>query len=74
VLDPSTETGRALLENVIKQQAAIIAYANDFKLLMAIGQTLGYRTGSFKAPTVYLILPMFPRRAAPFSLAAAAIA
>jgi DHA2 family multidrug resistance protein len=26
--------GRALLERMISQQAAIIAYANDFKLLM----------------------------------------
>ncbi len=35
-LDPSTETGRALLENLITQQAAIIAYANDFKLVMML--------------------------------------
>ena len=34
MLDPSTETGRALLENLITQQATIIAYANDFKLMM----------------------------------------
>jgi DHA2 family multidrug resistance protein len=33
MLDPSTDTGRALLENLVAQQAAIIAYANDFKLL-----------------------------------------
>jgi len=33
MLDPSTETGRALLENLVNQQAAIIAYANDFKLM-----------------------------------------
>ena len=33
-LDPSTETGRALLENMVNQQAAIMAYANDFKLIM----------------------------------------
>jgi MFS transporter, DHA2 family, multidrug resistance protein len=36
MLDPSTDTGRALLENLITQQAAIIAYANDFKLLMVM--------------------------------------
>ena len=36
MLDPSSETGRALLENLITQQAAIIAYANDFKLLMVM--------------------------------------
>jgi DHA2 family multidrug resistance protein len=33
MLDPTTEVGRALLENLVAQQAAIIAYANDFKLL-----------------------------------------
>jgi len=33
MLDPATEVGRALLENLVAQQAAIIAYANDFKLL-----------------------------------------
>jgi DHA2 family multidrug resistance protein len=36
MLDPSTDIGRALLENLITQQAAIIAYANDFKLLMVM--------------------------------------
>jgi DHA2 family multidrug resistance protein len=34
MLDPATETGRALLEEVMTQQAAIIAYANDFKLML----------------------------------------
>jgi DHA2 family multidrug resistance protein len=34
MLDPSTETGRQLLEDVMTQQAAIIAYANDFKLML----------------------------------------
>jgi DHA2 family multidrug resistance protein len=34
LLDPATDTGRALLENLITQQATIIAYANDFKLMM----------------------------------------
>jgi hypothetical protein len=28
--------GRALLENLLTQQATIIAYANDFKLMMVI--------------------------------------
>ncbi len=32
-LDLATDTGRALLDNIITQQASIIAYANDFKLL-----------------------------------------
>ena len=36
MLDPSTDTGRALLENLITQQATIIAYANDFKLMMLV--------------------------------------
>jgi MFS transporter, DHA2 family, multidrug resistance protein len=36
MLDPSTDTGRALLENLITQQATIIAYANDFKLMMIV--------------------------------------
>jgi MFS transporter, DHA2 family, multidrug resistance protein len=34
VLDPNTEMGRALLEQVVTQQAAIIAYDNNFKLMM----------------------------------------
>jgi DHA2 family multidrug resistance protein len=36
ILDMSTPTGRALAEQMITQQAAIIAYANDFKLLMIL--------------------------------------
>jgi MFS transporter, DHA2 family, multidrug resistance protein len=36
MLDPSTDTGRALLENLLSQQAAIIAYANDFKLMTLV--------------------------------------
>ena len=36
MLDPATDTGRALLENLITQQATIIAYANDFKLMMVM--------------------------------------
>ncbi len=34
ILDLSTAAGRAMTEQIITQQAAIIAYANDFKLLM----------------------------------------
>jgi len=34
ILNRATDTGRALLDLLITQQAAIIAYANDFKLLM----------------------------------------
>ena len=34
MLDPTTDTGRALLENLVTQQATIIAYANDYKLML----------------------------------------
>ena len=34
ILNTATDTGRAMIEQIIAQQAAIIAYANDFKLLM----------------------------------------
>jgi DHA2 family multidrug resistance protein len=34
LLDPRTETGRALLEQLVSQQAAIIAYNNNFQLMM----------------------------------------
>jgi DHA2 family multidrug resistance protein len=36
MLDAQTDTGRALLENLLTQQATIIAYANDFKLMLAM--------------------------------------
>jgi DHA2 family multidrug resistance protein len=36
MLDPKTDTGRALLEQIVSQQAAIIAYDNNFKLMMAM--------------------------------------
>ena len=36
MLDPRTETGRALLEQIMSQQAAIIAYSNDFKMMMVM--------------------------------------
>ena len=34
ILNIATDAGRALLDQITTQQAAIIAYANDFKLLM----------------------------------------
>jgi DHA2 family multidrug resistance protein len=34
ILDTASTTGRAMLERLLVEQAAIIAYANDFKLLM----------------------------------------
>ena len=36
MLDANTDTGRALLENLVTQQATIIAYANDFKLMLVM--------------------------------------
>ncbi|HWB45038.1 MAG TPA: DHA2 family efflux MFS transporter permease subunit [Hyphomicrobiaceae bacterium] len=33
-LNPATDMGRALLDQLVTQQATIIAYANDFKLMM----------------------------------------
>ena len=36
MLDPATETGRALLEELMSRQAAIVAYSNDFKLMMVM--------------------------------------
>jgi MFS transporter, DHA2 family, multidrug resistance protein len=33
IIDPSTDTGRALIENILTQQATIIAFGNAFKLL-----------------------------------------
>jgi MFS transporter, DHA2 family, multidrug resistance protein len=49
MLDPSTDTGRALLEQLVTQQATIIAYANDFKLMFVM-TLLAY-------PLVLLIRP-----------------
>jgi DHA2 family multidrug resistance protein len=34
MLNPGTEMGRAMMEKIVTQQATVIAYANDFKLLM----------------------------------------
>jgi DHA2 family multidrug resistance protein len=36
MLDPKTEMGRTLLEQLVTQQAAIIAYDNNFKLMMVM--------------------------------------
>jgi DHA2 family multidrug resistance protein len=36
MLDPRTDTGRALLEQLLSQQASIIAYSNNFKLMMVM--------------------------------------
>ena len=34
LIDPSTDQGRMLLDNIVTQQATVIAYQNDFYLLM----------------------------------------
>ena len=36
VIDPATDTGRALIDNILTQQATIIAFGNAFKLLMIL--------------------------------------
>jgi DHA2 family multidrug resistance protein len=36
IVNMATDTGRALMEQMVTQQASIIAYANDFKLLMIL--------------------------------------
>jgi MFS transporter, DHA2 family, multidrug resistance protein len=36
VIDPATDTGRALIDNMLTQQATIIAFGNSFKLLMIL--------------------------------------
>jgi DHA2 family multidrug resistance protein len=35
-IDLATDAGRALMDQIVTQQAAIIAYGNDFRLLMWI--------------------------------------
>jgi DHA2 family multidrug resistance protein len=34
MLNPASELGRAVTDRLLTQQATVIAYANDFKLLM----------------------------------------
>jgi DHA2 family multidrug resistance protein len=34
IIDLTTDTGRALLDGIVTQQAMLIAYLNDYKLLM----------------------------------------
>jgi DHA2 family multidrug resistance protein len=36
VIDLATQTGQALLDTIVTKQAAVIAYANDFKMLMLL--------------------------------------
>jgi DHA2 family multidrug resistance protein len=55
ILDMSTAAGRAMMEQLLTQQAAIIAYANDFKLLMWLTLAtipLVFFIGSSRVPQV----------------------
>jgi DHA2 family multidrug resistance protein len=36
IIDPATDKGRALIDNLLTQQATIIAFSNSFKLLMIL--------------------------------------
>jgi DHA2 family multidrug resistance protein len=36
ILNTGTDAGRAMLDAIVTQQAAVIAYANDFKLLRVL--------------------------------------
>ncbi len=36
ILNMGTDAGRAMMDMIVTQQAAVIAYANDFKLLMVL--------------------------------------
>jgi len=52
VLDMTTEAGKALLDLVVTQQAAIIAYANDYRMLLVlsvVAMPLVLLVGSSKA-------------------------
>jgi DHA2 family multidrug resistance protein len=54
-LNLSTDIGRAMMDGLLTQQATIIAYANDFKLLMYLTLAtlpLVFVIGSAKSPTL----------------------
>jgi DHA2 family multidrug resistance protein len=36
MMSPATTTGRAMLDQMVNQQASLIAYIDDFKLLMIL--------------------------------------
>jgi DHA2 family multidrug resistance protein len=63
MLNPGTELGRAMMEKALTQQATVIAYANDFKLLMYL--TLA------TIPLVFVIGRTGVARSAPAGQAAA---
>jgi DHA2 family multidrug resistance protein len=55
VLNLSTDAGRAMMEGLLTQQATIIAYANDFKLLMYLTLAtlpLVFVIGTSRAPSI----------------------
>jgi len=39
MMSPDTVTGRAILDQIVNQQASLIAYVDDFKLLMVLAIT-----------------------------------
>jgi DHA2 family multidrug resistance protein len=52
-LNLQTDTGRAMLDQIVTQQATIIAYSNDFKLLMVLclaATPLVFLFGSSRGP------------------------
>ncbi len=54
ILSISTETGRAMLDAILTQQAAIMAYSNDFLLMMFVSLAafpLLFLLRSSKAPS-----------------------
>ncbi len=53
ILNLLTDTGRAMLDGIVTQQAAMIAYLNDFKLLMllTLGDAAGVRDRQIAAAT-----------------------
>jgi DHA2 family multidrug resistance protein len=53
ILNTGTDAGRAMLDAIVTQQAAVIAYANDFKLLMVLcilSMPLVFVIGKSRAP------------------------
>jgi DHA2 family multidrug resistance protein len=55
ILDMTTDTGREMMDGLLTQQATIIAYANDFKLLMYLTLAtlpLVFVIGTARAPSI----------------------
>ena len=68
MLDIGTDQGRAMLDAIVTQQATMIAYDNDFKLLMVltlVSLPLVLVIGSSHAPAARRSHAMDARSAAP---------